>query len=385
MALTLVAAAGWAETRHGDTVVIGSNERIAEDLYVAGGNVTVDGPIDGDLIIAGGEVRVRGEVKGDLLCIAGRTALSGKVGGSVRGLGGQLTVDGDVGHDLAWAGGELTLGSQARVGRDVLTGVGRGQLLGAVGRNVGAYAGQLEADAQVIGRLAGQVSQLSLGEHARIGGDLSVATDHPLTMAPGAQVLGRTERLPWPEMARPVVGLGLVRWLRSLVGLLALAALWRLLFPGFSRRAVATLHAQPGRSLGFGALTLIVVPFGALTVGAIGAVVGGWWLGAVAFGLLLLAATLAAPLVGHFVGAWVLALFKREGSEALRQGAGLLVLTLLAAIPVLGGLVMLITACAGVGAQLLALRGRLPVQTSEPLDQLRDAIPAEPEEVGSPS
>lgn len=51
-----------AETRGGNQVVIGRNEIITDDLYVAGSSVTIDGIVKGDLVAFGSQITINGEV-----------------------------------------------------------------------------------------------------------------------------------------------------------------------------------------------------------------------------------------------------------------------------------------------------------------------------------
>ncbi len=368
----LFATAAFGAGRDGTTVTIARDEQLHEDVYVGAGTAVIEGRIDGDLTVVAGELRLDGEVTGDLFFFGGRGVITGKVGGSVRGAAGQLTVEGTVEDDLAFVGGDIGVARGASIGRDLLVAAGRATSHGDIWRHARAWGGNLELDGLVGGDVGGQLGSLVLGEGARVFGNVKVATDADIERMPGAQVAGELERTALPGPAQPPIADGLIRWLRSLVAMLAVAALWLMLFPGFSRRAMATLRSRPGASLGYGALALFATPVVAALIFALGLALGGWWLSAVALGVLLVAAAIAAPLVGHFIGQRVLRLFKREGSEAQRQVIGLVVLTLLAALPFVGGLVILVTAAAGVGAQLLALKGRMPVRTSERLDVLRD-------------
>jgi len=384
----LAAASAEAGTRQDTAVTLGAGERISEDLYVAGGTVAIEGTVDGDLIVAAGELRITGEVTGDVFFVGGRARLIGPVRGSVRGVGGQLDVEGLVEDDVAFAGGAVDVGRFGSVGRDLLAAAGAATMRGEVWRDVRAAAGRLAVDGFVGGGVQGQLGQLTLGEAARVFGGVKIASDSDIVREPGAQVVGRIEKAPLPVAARSNTGMGFIGWLRSLVSLLAVSALWLMFFPGFSRRAMATLRERTAESLGFGVLALLAAPLLAAAVFVTGVLVGGWWLSAVVLGALMVAAAIAAPLVGHFIGEWLTKPLRRAGNEPLRQVIGLVVLTALAAVPVLGFFIVFATAAAGVGAQLLALRGRLPVQTSAELDALRDPPeqPADAEvQVGSPS
>ena len=73
IALIVPATALAAEVRSGDTVTIGPNETVTDDLYVFGNNVVVQGTVNGDVIAAGSSVTIAGHVTGSVMA-AGSTA-----------------------------------------------------------------------------------------------------------------------------------------------------------------------------------------------------------------------------------------------------------------------------------------------------------------------
>lgn len=82
---------------------------VAEDLHVSGFDVEVDARTDGDLYAAGGAVTIRAATDGDLSA-AGfslRTTPGAETGGNARMAGGTLTIEGPVAGALMAAGGEI--------------------------------------------------------------------------------------------------------------------------------------------------------------------------------------------------------------------------------------------------------------------------------------
>ena len=57
------------EGRGGDTVVIGADEVVEDDLYVGANTFTLDGTIKGDLIVFGSTIEINGTVEGDLIAV----------------------------------------------------------------------------------------------------------------------------------------------------------------------------------------------------------------------------------------------------------------------------------------------------------------------------
>ena len=373
-ALTASAAA-WASVRSGERVVLGRDDSVNEDLYLAGGEVIVLGNIDGDLVVAGGQVQVEGRVTGDVLAVGGQLTLNGPVGGSIRAAGGDVTVKSTVAHDAMLVGGQLSVPPGAVVGRDLMVAGGRVDASAAVGRDVHGRAGELTVGGPVSGDVFAQSETLRLAPSARIGGRLVYASMNELVRDPGASVAGAIEhqeaRLN-PAMRRLPLA---VRWGRSFVGLLALGLLWRFLTPRWTERTEAALVADPWRSLATGLGALFGGILATMALFVIGGILGGWWLGLFLLAILALGAALSFPLLGTWLGRQVLAWFgKRDGRGWWALVLGLLLLTLAVRIPVVGGFVMLAVLLFGLGAEVVTLLGERR--------HLRDQRPLVPAAVG---
>mgnify|MGYP001546627215 CR=1 FL=1 len=103
------------KVRTGDRITVGGDDVVDGDLYIFGGDVSVDGRITGDLVVFAGQVSVRGEVEGVVFAGAGTVDIDGDVGGDVRAGTGQLRVDGSVAYtEVDYCGPTaLVLGSEA--------------------------------------------------------------------------------------------------------------------------------------------------------------------------------------------------------------------------------------------------------------------------------
>jgi hypothetical protein len=367
LAVALVAAcmpagALAAEVRQGDTVTLGPEEVLGEDLYVFGGTVLIQGTVRGDVVSTARRLEIAGTVEGDVLSLSGELRISGQVRGSVRSAAGTLVVAGQVGEDAVLAGGRVRLEPGARVGRDVFLAANEAALLGAVGGEVQAAAEELTLGAPVSGNVRAEVGTLTLTDAAHIGGSLRYRSARDSQLAPGATVAGPVERLsPHPGREGPFVYL--IGWLRSLVGLFALGLLLVLLMPDFARRVPVTLHQAPWRSLGWGAAVLVGTPVLAALLILVGVLLGGWWIGLIALGLYLVALALCFPVVGLFLGRWLLDRFGKAGTPlGVALLLGLALLTLVGRVPVLGALIVLATVLFGLGALVLTMaRSRRPM------------------------
>ena len=104
-----------AEITGGEAYVLPRGQVINDDWVVSGGEVIIDGTVEGDLVVAGGYVEVNGVVMGDLLAAGGAVVVAGAVQDDVRVAGGGVILSGSVGDDLfAAAGGTAVPGQWAQ-------------------------------------------------------------------------------------------------------------------------------------------------------------------------------------------------------------------------------------------------------------------------------
>jgi len=239
-------------------VLIGADEVVSEDLYAAGGRVTVAGTIEGDLLVLSGELTITGTVQGDVLGLVwGSTRISGEVEGSVRLAGLRLEVDGEVHDDVSALAVEGRLSGD--VGRDLLVIAGQAVVGGEIERDVHAQAWRLEMDGAVGGDVQARVDDLRIGGSTRVGGNVLFRASGDVSISADAAVAGITTRR---EVLSPVWAKAVTRlfvWLSVAAFLVAgLLLLW--LFPRSGRRAVEVVGERPWRSLLVGVAVLVVPP-----------------------------------------------------------------------------------------------------------------------------
>jgi len=367
LALLLVPRPAVAAVRRGETVTIGPNETVNEDLYAVGQTVTMQGVVNGDLLVAASQANIEGTVTGDLLLATGQAHVTGQVLGSVRAASGQTEIAGHVGKDVSAVTGRLEITPSASVDHDVLVGGGNVSVKGPVKGGILGGVGQLVLASPVDREVRVDVGTLQLEKGADLRGGLNYTSDKQATIAPDARIAGTVQKqAPVQEGPRGAAAFFL-RWERALFSFFVLGLVLVLLFPEYSRRTLGTLRQKPWASLGLGVATLVVTPFAAVIVMFIGVLLGGWWLGAFLLALYAIALALGVAVGGLYLGRWILDRFGKQAVHlALALLLGVALLTLVARVPVLGAVVMLAALFFGLGALLLAaLRGRMK-QTGMP-------------------
>ncbi len=349
-----------ADIRQGQDITIGTSETIEDDLYAFGTNISINGTIHGDLIAAGSNISVDGTVTGDVIAAGNSIAIRGQVGGSVRAAGNTIVLDGKVTNDVLAAGNELTILSNGRVGRDVVVGATNTTISGQVGRDLQAGSTNVKIDGGIGGNVTASVDKLQLTDRATVGGSLRYTSKNEAQIANTSSVKGAIERQT-PDSGREPLVKGpaalVVEWLKGLIGLLILGILVVFFFPGFSRRAGEALVRSPWLTLAIGALVLIGLPILAVVFFAVGALIGGWWIGFVVLALFVVVLALSIPVAAVGVGGALLRVARRPVPVWLALIIGLIVLLLVALIPILGGLVILCALLFGMGATTMAVVG----------------------------
>jgi cytoskeletal protein CcmA (bactofilin family) len=359
LALTPSPAAA-ADVRQGQDITIGSTETITDDLYAFGTNVAINGTINGDLIAAGNNISIDGNVTGDVIAAGQTIAIRGQVGGTVRAAGSSIVLDGKITDDLVAAGNELTILSNGRVGRDVLVAATNTTVTGQIGRDLQAGSTNVKIDGGVGRDVLASVDKLQLTDRATVGGSLKYTSKTEAQIANTSSVKGTIERQTPPSERTPLVTgttALVVEWLKGLIGLLILGILVVFFFPGFSRRAGEALVRSPWMTLAIGALVLIGLPILAIVFFAVGALIGGWWIGFVVLALFGVVLALGIPVAAVGVGGAVLRVARRPVPVWLALFIGLVALLLVALIPILGGLVIFCALLFGMGATTIAVVG----------------------------
>jgi len=393
----------WAvEGRGGDQVVVGPDEVIDDDLYVAGGTVTIDGTVKGDVVAVGGQITINGTVEGDLIAAGQAVVIEGTVGddariaGQVLMLGANARVADDLiaaglsvecktastaGGDLLFAGAQALLAGS--VGEEVMGSMGSLELRGTVGRDVDVEVGGDEGAPSFVQFMPSPpvpmpVVQpgLTLADSARIAGKLTYESAAEGHISSAAQVAGgviREEPAVDEEAAARAPGPGTVvlNHLRRLITLLLLGLVLIWAVPAWTRRLADTVQARPAPTFGWGivaflalvvvAIAILVVTiilaviFGRLTLGGLVPLVLGLGLLADAtllLGFLIFTGYVAQITMSFLGGRWLLDRVQPSWApgRVLPLVVGLILFVILTAIPLLGVVIGLIVTLLGLGA-----------------------------------
>lgn len=252
----------------GDEVFIKKGNDTRDNLYVAGGNVSVGSVTFGDALLAGGNVLVSKNVSEDIFSVGGSITILGNSGGDVRIVGGNILIAGDAGGDMVAVGGAVVITSDVSVGKDLLVAGGDISIDGDIFGDVQVTGGTVTINGHVRGDVKAKVGEhLTIGDGAVIDGDLEYGAQNAeaLEVNEGAVVRGETIFEEAKNVGKGVsknflfAAFGALVFFK-LISFIAIALLFVWLFKGFSNSVVSEVVKNPLPMLGKGFITLIVVP-----------------------------------------------------------------------------------------------------------------------------
>ncbi|MFC2067387.1 hypothetical protein ACFLUO_10180 [Chloroflexota bacterium] len=360
------------DVREGETVTIASGEVINDDLYVAGGDIVINGTVNGDVFAVGRSITINGRVNGGV-SFGGQTAtINGEITNGLRFGGQYIIVNGRIGRDLVVGGAQLSVSRIGQIDGDLVFGAGTVQVDGAIGDSILGAGGEVTLANNVGGDIILNADRLTITSSADIQGDIKYTSPNEASIQSGARISGDIshlipERLDKDEMAEGIMAgiVGVVVWkILSYVMIFIIGIIIILI----ARRRITlmqrTIQKSPWQTLGWGALILIATPIAAVIVMI---TVVGLPLGIISLLLWGIALYLSQIPVALFLGRLIIRQNRELDSTGIMIGAlalGLLVLFALRLIPIIGWIVGLIVIVFGLGTLITSI-GTLKFESIE--------------------
>lgn len=331
----------------------------ADQQYVAGEEVRIEAEVTDDIFAAGYEVVFDGATGEDLIAAGRRVTFRRTTAQDVIVAGADVDFAGEITDDLVGAGRRVHLRHDSVIGDDARLAAGDLDIEGRIGGDLDAVAELITLSGEVAGDVDLLARRIVLAPGARIGGKLTYRSRSEADIAADAVVAGGVERLEiedFDELEKvrrrgPLVGLG--AWLVGVLALIVLGAGLHLALPNLLTGAVAAMNRNPWSTLGVGFALFVVTPVAAMflvfTVIGLPLALMGLAAYAVSLGLgLITAATWLGGRIRRWVGRGTGAL---DGwGRVLWAAVGIVALSVLGAIPFLGGLALLFAVLFGLGA-----------------------------------
>ncbi|MFA6259161.1 MAG: polymer-forming cytoskeletal protein [Candidatus Peribacteraceae bacterium] len=352
---------------------------INDDLYAAGGQITIQNAVGGDAALAGGELLMTGTIGGDAHMIGGRIDLRSAVADDAHLAGGEIRISSTIADNLFVTGGRVTIAEGAVIGGNVyiaggevfLDGTVRGDVFARGGRllvrgNIEGSADIAVADFMMFGSIGGPsriaAERITLANSASFGDDIlywqrngAMAFTGALEDGAAATYDASLALRTWnvgEQVSGAFAGAIFMSLVYSTLFAVAIIMLLAAVTQTFFRNTAQFLRKQFWASLLMGFLYFVAMPVAIvllfLTVLGIPiAIVLGF--------LYALSLCLARPLAALVLARAMELNWKRKWGYWAYTGVSILayvVLLLLSFIPFLGWFALLIVICAAFGALL---------------------------------
>jgi|SRR3989344_4452483 len=355
--MSACAARGPATFSAGRSLVTASSS--PGNVYLAGFSVVNTAAVSGDLAVIGGSVVMAAPVSGDELLVAGSVGSRSTVLGDLRMVGGSVSNEGAVAGDLVALGFSVnnsgrTAGSTFIVAANAtLSGGAAGPVI-IYGNNI-SLAGDFSGNIKIVA-----TGRLSIAEGTTIRGRLSYEAPEEAVISTSATILGGVDYtnasyLPDAGTSRMLAILSIGFFVFAhILGVLILASILAGLFPRLAEEIVERAYTGRPRSilltmlLGFAILVASPVLIILLALTFVG--IGSSLMLCILYALLIVLAFLYA---GILIGGMLVRRFAKRGVVLWHDGTlGMLALSLIALVPVVGLFVVLIFSLFSAGALL---------------------------------
>ncbi|MDH4157249.1 MAG: hypothetical protein OEW00_08240 [candidate division Zixibacteria bacterium] len=360
--------------------------RLDDDLYAFGSYITVDGQIDGDLIAGAYEIQTNGNTTGSQNIFSYTYRHSGKALGAVRVFGYAVTIDGYVGRSLVAGGNSVRIGQGGIIEKDVAIWANMATVEGTISGRLAFTGNTIYLSGFVNGQVDIEAAQINITAPAVINGDFHyTAREHiDFDTLSGVTILGKTY---WHEPSIdedaeesdtfPAVVLTTSKMLA--------AFLFGIIFINFFKKYAVESFAQlrsrfaVAAASGFLGFFIVVLSLVILVIAGV-LFLAGWLLirGDLALlgALILIISILTMPifsfasvsgglllysgkvLLACLVGYWLIRIFKSNPTELSKTQlfVGLVILTVLFALPYVGIVIYLLASIIGAGSIILGIK-----------------------------
>lgn len=334
-----------APTGDNGTVTVNRTET-HHNLYVVGGDVSVNSPTTGDLYAAGGSVSIDGSVEQDLVVAGGVVTISEPVNGDVRVAGGKVTLNAPIKGDVLVGAGTLVINDKASIGGELRASGGTVVVNGPVSGGAYFMGGKITLNSKIDGNVKVTASNaLVFGPQADIASEVSYIGKQNATVTDGAKVNVAFTALEQHQRdsgkRTGFIGFLLGGVVIKIVAFILAGLLFLNFFPKKAAAVTESMRTRPWANLGVGFAVAVATPIAAILAIVI---LVGYYVALIVLAAYILAIFISLLVGSIFVGSWIIKLLTKKPHMVLDWQAvvlGTIIITLLAFVPVVGWLIEL--------------------------------------------
>lgn len=307
-------------------------------------------PLNDNLATFGNVITVNSEINGDLFTAGSQVTINSNVTGNIFVGGGTVNINGNVSRDVFVGAGNATIAKNSIIEGDLIIGTGTVNIDGTVKGKVRGGAGTINVNGIIGKGITANVGTLNIEATSKIDGDIVYTSNNNATIKDGAITTGKIEKKEVPTVTKKNETTQKVfSWLISLLGSLLVGVVLISLFSQKTNDIFASIKTKPWMSILLGFVLLLVIP--AAIIFLIITIIG-IPLAFITLSLYILAIYFSKIFVGLAIGKII---SSEKWSNLWSMTLGILILSLIALIPFVSGIVGFVVVLLGLGATGLAL------------------------------
>jgi len=351
-----------SDFRHGDEdISVAREDTIKDDLYVFGNYSEVRGTIEGDLTGFCYDISSNGNILGNANLFAYSIDFIGKIDRSARLIGYKVRMNGPVMGNLVAVGNDVRLGAKSFIGRDLTYSANNIRIEGIITGNVSGKSAKTVISAAIDGDVKIETDQLIITSPTVIKGELNYISPNEAILDKDVKIEGKINwddksAIPGEDSDSSRIGSSIFKFVFFLMSLITGLVLI-LLFRNHLNESVLQFETNFWNSFAIGCISFLGLTFGAVIPAVL--IIGI----PIAFMMFCLGSILfyiGKIYVGIALTRYLYGLINHEsrlpmGVELL---IGLIVLTVLFEIPVLGWIIYVGTFLLGTGIAINGFRAQ---------------------------
>ena len=303
---------------------------LKDSLYLTGGEVTIDEPVERDVIIAAGSVSIEAPITGNVIITAGETNINAAIQGDLTSASGKTIINSQIDGKTTLSGGLNAITADSILNGDLTV-----------------SGSELILDGIINGDVDLDVETIITSETTLINGNLETNQKILNDVVKGETTL--TTEKSAPQKAISTIGnTALHIIILYIIGILTL-----LVFGSYSESVAQKMANSPFLSFGFGILFFILIPIAILIL--VFTVVGipiAIFLAIATALTVFLSVVFTSLTFGHVI---LYKLLNWKVSNYLELLLGSIVFIILIKLPIIGPILAIYGVCAGLGAAILSL------------------------------
>ncbi|MGQ9664289.1 MAG: hypothetical protein ACUVUH_03030 [bacterium] len=341
--------------RTGKDILVAPEEIIDDDLVAMGRTVKIQGIVNGDLFAFAQEVIIENTVNGSIYTGGADININTKKCRSIWALCGSLKADANIENNLLFFGGQLKTHNTNIVKKDMIVFGGEININGEVQGQVKGNAGKIKLNGK-IKSVDIVAEKIYVNSDATVMEDFKAKSKNEPVIDANAKILGNTEFKKIENKTHRSKN-GIAGFLKTIffISKLVIGIILIAIFKPYIKKTNQILQDSTWKSLGFGFLTIIVIPI--VSVLTLATIIG---IPVAIFGVFvfLSLAYISGIIFSAGLGEWIIKLIKKESipSPILSFLVGFILITLICLIPYLGFIFRILILFFGTGMIILLLQ-----------------------------